>query len=111
MLTEAELAAELKISTRQVQRLTAAGMPYTPTGMRGKRYDLEECRSWLRNNPECLSNQQKQAATKSQSALIVKEYTAASRQARVRVKPSEWKPNSEQPSAETGPRLSLVTQD
>ena len=32
MLTEAQLAAELQISTRQVQRYTAAGMPCQPVG-------------------------------------------------------------------------------
>ena len=34
MLTEAQLAAELQISTRQVQRHTAAGMPCQPVGVR-----------------------------------------------------------------------------
>ena len=35
MLTEAQLAAEVQISTRQVQRYTAAGMPRQPVGVRG----------------------------------------------------------------------------
>lgn len=109
MLTEAQLAAELQISTRQVQRYTAAGMPCQPVGVRGKRYDLGECRNWLKDNYTCLSSQQKQGATKSPSASIVKEFTAAYRRAQVRVKPSESRQNSDQPSAETERRLSLVT--
>jgi hypothetical protein len=111
MLTEAQLAAELQISTRQVQRCAAAGMPAQPVGARSKRYDLAECRHWLRENHTCLSSQPKPAATKSQSALIVREYTAAFRRAQVRVKPSELKPSCDQPSAETGPRSSQATQD
>lgn len=111
MLTEAEFAAAMHISTRQVQRYTAAGMPCQHVGVRSKRYDLAECRAWLNENHTCLSSQQKQAGTKSPSASTVKEYIAASRKARVRVKPSELKPNSSPPSTETAPRLSLVTQD
>lgn len=109
MLTEAQLAAELQISTRQVQRYTAAGMPCQPVGVRGKRYDMTECRNWLKDNYTCLSSQQKQGVTKSPSALIVKEFTAAYRRAQVRVRPSESKPSLDQHSADTERRLSLVT--
>lgn len=111
MLTEAQIAAELQISTRQVQRYSAAGMPFQPVGVRGKRYDLTECRNWLKDNHTCLSSQAKLAGSKSPSASTVNEYIAASRKARVRVKPSELKPSSSLPSTETAPRLSLVTQD
>lgn len=98
MLTAAQLAAELQISERQVQRLSAAGMPCQPVGARGKRYVLDECRNWLRDNYSCLSNAHQQVAGTSTSASAVKEYTAAYRRAQVRVKPSESKPNSDQPS-------------
>lgn len=108
MLTEAELAAALKISARQVQRLTSAGMPVIPIGTRGKRYDLDECKNWLKDNYTCLSNAQKAGATKSAYASAANAFTDASRRVHLRVKPSESKPNLEQHSAETGPLLSLV---
>lgn len=109
MLTEAELAAALRISARQVQRLTSAGMPVVPIGTRGKRYDLEECKNWLKDNYTCLSNAQKTGATKSAYASAVNAFTDASRRAHLRVKPSESKQNSDQPSAATERLLSLVT--
>ena len=111
MLTPSELATALRISERQVQRLTADGMPFQPVGARGKRYDLEQCKAWLRENHTCLSNKQKQAASKSVSASAVNAFTDACRRAHLRVRPSESKPSCEQPSAETERRLSLVTQD
>lgn len=111
MLTSSELATALKISERQVQRLAAEGMPFQPVGARGKRYDLELCKAWLRENHTCLSKQQKQAGTKSVSASDVNAFTDACRRVHLRVRPSESKPNSEQPSAEIERRLSLVTQD
>lgn len=88
MLTPAEIAAALRCSTRQIQRLTAAGLPCTPTGARGKTYDLEECKAWLRANPTCLSPQRQRAATKSLSASAVSDFTAACRRAQLRVMPS-----------------------
>jgi hypothetical protein len=111
MLTAVELASALKICERQVQRLVAAGMPWQPVGARSKRFDLDECRLWLRINYQCLSSQPKPGVMKYPSASIVKEYTDASRRAQVRVRPSEFKQSSSPPSTETAPRLSLVTQD
>lgn len=111
MLTPAKLAAALDISERQVDRLTKAGLPFVPVGTRGKRYDLEECKNWLKDNHTCLSNQQKPEAGRSVSASAVNAFTAACRRAHTRVKPSTSKPNSEQPSPEVERRLSLVTQD
>lgn len=49
MLTPAQLAAALSISERQVSRLTSAGMPCQPVGVRGKRYVLDECRNRLKD--------------------------------------------------------------
>jgi phage terminase Nu1 subunit (DNA packaging protein) len=109
MLTAAQLAAALSISERQVQRLAAAGMPVQPIGARGRRYDLEECRQWLRENHACLSNAQKPEAGKSLSASVVNAFTAASRQVQVRVRPSESRLKSDPPSDGSEPRLSLVT--
>jgi hypothetical protein len=83
VLTAAALAAALGISERQVQRLRAAG----------KRYDVEECKRWLREQ-KCQSERPPQADTKSLSPSAVDAYTAAFRRAHLRVLPDRSKLNS-----------------
>ena len=48
MFTRQQLCAALAISESTVRRLEAQGLPCTPIGVRGKRYDLDECKAWLR---------------------------------------------------------------
>lgn len=111
MLTAAQLASALGISERQVYRLGSEGMPSVPIGARGRRYDLEECRNWLRESYPCLSRERRPVAGRSASASTISEFTDACRRVHLRVKPSVSKPNCEAPSAEVERRLSLVTQD
>lgn len=85
MLTQAELAAALGISTRQVQRLA---LPHTPVGRRGKRYDLDECRKYLREVYPCQSSEPRPAGGTSASASAIAEYTDAFRRVHLRVMPS-----------------------
>lgn len=106
MLTAAELAVALRISVRQVQRL---GLPHTPVGVRGKRYDLAECQAWLREQHVCPSAKTTPAAGTSKSAFNASAFTAASRQVQLRVMPSSSRPSSCEPSASDAPPLSLVT--
>lgn len=106
MLTATEVAAALRISTRQVQRL---GLPYTPVGKRGKRYDLAECQRHLRET-QCPSNDSQTVRGMLRSASGANDYIAACRQVHLRVTPSSSKPSSSQPSA-NGSRPSLVTRD
>ena len=47
-ITRQQLCAELGISESTVPRLEQVGLPFTPIGKRTKRYDLEECKVWLR---------------------------------------------------------------
>lgn len=111
MLTAAQLAAALGVSERQVNRLVHAGLPSTPIGARGRRYDLAECQRWLRESYQpCPSNAHRPAAGKSVPASVVNAYTDAYRRAQLRARPSGSRPNYEQPSADTPPPLSLVTQ-
>lgn len=96
MLTPADIAAHLKVSVRQVQRLTVAGMPSVPVGARGVRYDAAACVAWLQANREtltCLSNPRPEAASKCLSASVASAYTAACRRAQLRVMPSESSPS------------------
>lgn len=108
MLTPAELATALRISVRQVQRL---GLPYTPVGARGKRYDLAECQRWLReHHASCQSAATMQAATTSTSASAGSAYIADCLRVQLRVMPSSSRPSSPAPSASAAPPpLSLVT--
>ncbi len=54
-LTRQQLCAALTISESTVRRLELDGMPYTPIGVRGKRYDLDECKRWLMSVNGCKS--------------------------------------------------------
>lgn len=48
-ITRQQLCAELGISESIIRRFELAGLPFTPIGKRTKRYDVEECKAWLRN--------------------------------------------------------------
>ena len=58
-LTPSELAAHLRISTRQLQRLVAAGLPRIPTGARSWVYDPAACEQWLAANRDALCPSEK----------------------------------------------------
>lgn len=45
-----QICAALGVSESTIRRLEQAGLPYTPVGVRSKRYDLEECKAWLRSH-------------------------------------------------------------
>ena len=57
-LTRQQLCAALGISESTVRRLEQDGLPFTPVGVRSKRYDLAECKAWLRVN-QCQSGKTK----------------------------------------------------
>lgn len=88
-LNRAQLAAAMGVSDSTVGRWLAAGLPHTPIGVRGKRFDLAECRAWLRSQyplmqPVQASNPAGRPALQSAAAT----YTAAAGGMRLRVKPS-----------------------
>lgn len=45
-----QICAALSVSESTIRRLEQLGLPYTPVGKRSKRYDLAECKAWLRAN-------------------------------------------------------------
>ena len=47
-LTRQQICAALGVSESTIRRLEHAGLPFTPIGVRTKRYDLDECKTWLR---------------------------------------------------------------
>ena len=86
-LNRQQLCAALGISESTVRRLELLGLPFTPVGLRAKRYDLSECKRWLREN-QCRSGQTRQAGSTSASWSPAAEYTAAFHRAHLRVMPS-----------------------
>lgn len=86
-LTRQQLCAELQISESTVRRLEKDGLPCTPVGRRGKRYDLLECKAWLRRS-QCQPGLTAKADVTSASWSGASEFTARCRKAQLRVMPS-----------------------
>ena len=88
--TRQQLCAALGISESTVRRLEAVGLPYTPVGAKSKRYNLAECKIWLKNNQNKLCPSQPTPKAKSISTLwlAANAFTVASRKAQLRVMPS-----------------------
>ena len=49
-LSRQQLCAALAISESSVRRLEGLGMPFLAIGARTKRYNLDECKAWLRDH-------------------------------------------------------------
>lgn len=86
-LTRQQLCAALTISESTVRRLEIEGLPFTPVGVRGKRYDLAECKRWLREN-QCQPGSTKKTAATSESWSAAGAFTESYRRAHLRVMPS-----------------------
>jgi len=66
-LSKAELAAALGKSTATIDRHVRGGMPFAQEGAR-RTFDLDACRSWLRNPPSAPSTAG--APTKEQDDVL-----------------------------------------
>lgn len=86
-LTRQQLCAELSISESTVRRMELDGLPFTPVGVRGKRYDLAECKRWLREH-QCQPGSIKKAAGMPESCSAAGAFTASYRKVQLRVMPS-----------------------
>jgi hypothetical protein len=86
-LTRQQLCAELAISESTVRRLELEGLPFTPVGVRGKRYDLAEVKAWLRKH-QCQPGQTRTAAVTPQSWSGASAFTERCRKVQLRVMPS-----------------------
>lgn len=93
-LNRQQLCAKLGISESTVRRLELDGLPYTPIGSRGKRYDLAECKAWLREN-KCQPGSIGTAADMLASCSKVSASIASFPRPRLRVMPSKSKRRSE----------------
>ena len=86
-LTRQQFCAALGISESTVYRLELLGLPYTPIGIRGKRYNLAECKEWLRDNG-CRSGQTQTVGCMSAFKSAGAAFTDACRKVQVRATPS-----------------------
>jgi hypothetical protein len=93
LLTLAELAAHLHVSTRHLERCAARGMPSIPVGARAKRYDAAACLAWLAQEGACQSSEPRKAGTKFVSRSAVDAFTDACRQVQLRAVPGNSKPS------------------
>jgi predicted DNA-binding transcriptional regulator AlpA len=87
-LTRQQLCAELSISESTIYRLEHEGLPYSLIGIRRKRYDLDECKAWLRNRTQCLSGPTKKEGGMSALWSMENAFIESSRKVRLRVMPS-----------------------
>ena len=86
-LNRQQICAALGVSESTIRRLEHEGLPFTPVGVRSHRYNLDECKTWLRTQyvpakparrPATIEAWQKDDA-----------FMAACRRAELRMKPPE----------------------
>jgi phage terminase Nu1 subunit (DNA packaging protein) len=87
-LNRQQICAALGVSESTIRRLEQSGLPFTPVGVRSKRYDLQECKNWLKEHNQCPSGTTKKAASTSVSWSAAKEFTESCRKVQLRVTPS-----------------------
>lgn len=83
-LTRQQLCAEMTVSESTVMRWERDGLPYTPIGKRGKRYNLDECKQWLRSRGPIVPADHASAPWPGANA-----FTEYCRKVKLRVYPSE----------------------
>lgn len=86
-LNRQQLCAALSISESTVRRLEREGLPFTPIRSRGKRYDLDEVKRWLRGRG-CQSGPIKTELSTSALWSAGRAFTDACRQVQVRGLPN-----------------------
>lgn len=88
-LNRQQICAALGVSESTIRRLEHDGMPFTPVGVRSKRYDLAECKKWLKENQSCQSGKTIKVGSTSELWSKASAFTASCRKAHLRVMPSE----------------------
>lgn len=84
-----QICAALNVSESTIRRLEQVGLPYTAVGVRSKRYDLAECKAWLRTNPPTKSGMTLNASPGKELIKAAKKFTEECRGVKLRVMPSE----------------------
>jgi hypothetical protein len=86
-LNRQQICAESGVGESTTRRLEEQGLPFTPVGVRSHRYDLDECKAWLREcfggGPIVVARQRPELGSKA-----AKAYVEASKKVKLRVMPS-----------------------
>jgi hypothetical protein len=90
-LNRQQICAALGVSESTIRRLEQSGLPFTPVGVRSKRYDLLECKNWLKEHNQCPSGTTKRVENTSALWSGEKEFTESYRKVQLRVMPSASK--------------------
>lgn len=88
-LNKQQLCAALNISESTVRRLEQRGLPYTPVGARSHRYNLEECKEWLRASEDLLGPQPRVLPVPGSLWKATKEFQESCKNVKLRVMPSK----------------------
>jgi hypothetical protein len=88
VMNRQQICAALSISESTIRRLEHAGLPYTPVGVRSKRYDLAECRAWLRTEYVPPTRDTAAAGAAADLQRRTKAFTESCKKMKFRVKPS-----------------------
>jgi phage terminase Nu1 subunit (DNA packaging protein) len=86
-LNRQQICAALGVSESTIRRLEADGLPFTPVGVRSKRYDLAECKAWLKAN-QCQHGKTSKDVGTSGLWSAANAFTASCRKVQLRVMPS-----------------------
>lgn len=92
MLTAAELAAAMRVSTRTVARWVAAGCPCEWAGAH-RRYYLAAVQAWNREQQQCRSEKTPKEDGTPKHASVAAAFTDACRQVQLRAMPSASRPS------------------
>ena len=87
-LTRQQICAALGVSESTIRRLEHAGLPYTAVGIRTKRYDLAECKAWLRTEYVAPTSDTATAGTTADLQRRGKDFVESAKKMKLRVKPS-----------------------
>ena len=90
-LNRQQICAALGVSESTIRRLEHLGLPYTPVGSRSKRYDLDECKQWLRQNEGALTAKLPPlfAPITKEMRKMEREYVESAKKSKLRAYPSE----------------------
>lgn len=86
-MTRQQFCAAMGISESTVRRLEQQGLPFTPVGVRSKRYDLAECKAWLKAN-QMQTGKTHKAVNPLALAAAGNAFIASCRKVQLRVMPS-----------------------
>lgn len=87
-LNRQQICAELGVSESTIRRMERDGLPFTPVGTRSKRYNLDECKAWLRANQPTLQSPLTAARAPRENWKLSREFTESCRKVKLRVMPS-----------------------